>query len=116
MKKLTSKERHRRRFSEEFKKEQVSLIERGHLTQADVCRRYDVRANSVGKWMDKYGYNRKKGLIMISSKKDYDKLSTIEQENKELKQIIGEQQVELLYLKKLLEKAREHIGDDFEKK
>lgn len=116
MKKLTSKERHRRRFSEEFKKEQVSLIEQGETTQSKVSRKYDVRLNSVSRWMDKYGSNRKKGLIMISSKKDYDKLSTIEQENKELKQIIGEQQVELIYLKKLLEKAKEKLGEDFEKK
>lgn len=116
MKKLTSKERHRRRFSEEFKKEQVSLIEKGKLTQSEVSRRYDVRLNSISRWIDKYGSNRTKGLIMISSKKDYDKLSTIEQENKELKQVIGEQQVELIYLKKLLEKAKEQLGDGFEKK
>ena len=116
MKKLTREERHRRRFSEQFKKEQVSLIEEGKLTQAQVSRTYDVRVTCVSAWLDKYGTNRKKGLIMVSSKKDYDKMSSKDQEIKELKQVVGEQQVELIYLKKLLELAKAQLGDDFEKK
>jgi transposase-like protein len=116
MKKLTREERHRRRFSEQFKKELVSLIEQGKLTQAQVSRTYDVRDTCVSAWLDKYGTNRKKGLIMVSSKKDYDKMSSKDQEIKELKQVIGEQQVKVIYMEKLLELYRVKYGDDLEKK
>jgi hypothetical protein len=66
--------------------------------------------------VDKYGKNRKKGLILIGSAQDYDKLAEVEKENKRLKEFIGEQHIELVYLKKLVEMAKEKLGDDLEKK
>jgi transposase-like protein len=116
MKKMTTEERRRRRFTETFKQEQVSLIEMGKMTQAQVSRQYDVRVNCVRRWMDKYGKNRNQGLILIGSAKDYDKLSELEKENERLKAFIGEQHIELVYLKKLAEVAKEKLGADFEKK
>jgi transposase-like protein len=116
MKKMSIEERRRRRFTETFKQEQVSLIESGKITQAQVSRNYDVRVNCVRGWVDKYGKNRKKGLILIGSAQDYDKLAEVEKENKRLKEFIGEQHIELVYLKKLVEMAKEKLGDDLEKK
>lgn len=113
---MTIEERRRRRFTETFKQEQVSLIESGKITQAQVSRNYDVRVNCVRGWVDKYGKNRKKGLILIGSVKDYDKLAELEKENKRLKEFIGEQHIELVYLKKLAELAKEKLGDGLEKK
>lgn len=49
---MTSKERHQRRFNESFRREQVSKIESGELTIADVSRLYHVRWNAVKKWVD----------------------------------------------------------------
>jgi transposase-like protein len=116
MEKMTIGERRCRRFTETFKQEQVSLIERGKITQAQVSRKYDVRVNCVRAWVDKYGKNRKKGLILMGSSKDYDKLAELEKENKRLKEFIGEQHIELVYLKKLADLAKGKLGDDLEKK
>ena len=114
---MTPEERRKRRFSEEFRKEQVKLIESGEATIAEVSRRYEVRPNNVSKWLDKYGKNRDKspGLVVASSK-DFDRLAHLEKENAELLRLFGEQQVKLVYMSKLLELAKRELGEDFEKK
>lgn len=113
---MTTEERRRRRFSEEFRKEQVLLYEQGELTISEISRLYEVRYNSVRKWVEKYGKKDYRSTIHISSKKEVDRVRDLEKQVRELKQIIGEQQVELLYKSKLLELAKEHLGEDFEKK
>lgn len=113
---MTVEERRRRRFSEEFRKEQVGLIESGVITIKEVSRLYDVKASSVRLWIKKFG---KKGLpepILIGSTKDLDRLKSLESENKRLKELIADQAVALAYKEELLHHARERLGDDFEKK
>jgi len=114
---MTPEERRKRRFTVEFRKEQVELIESGQATIAEVSRRYEVRANNVSRWLDKYGKNRDKtpGLVVASSK-DFDRLSRLEKEHDELLKLFGEQQVKLVYMSKLVELAKRELGDDFEKK
>jgi transposase-like protein len=114
---MTPEERRKRRFTVEFRKEQVELIESGQATIAEVSRRYEVRANNVSRWLDKYGKNRDKtpGLVVASSK-DFDRLARLEKEHDELLKLFGEQQVKLVYMSKLVELAKRELGDDFEKK
>lgn len=113
---MTQEERHRRRFSEVFRKEQVALIEAGKMTIAEVSQLYHVRKNNVRKWLERYGNKRPLDPIVISTKSDYDRIGTLEKENKRLLEIIGKQQVELVYKTTLIELAKDKLGEDFEKK
>jgi transposase len=114
---MTTEERRRRRFSEEFRREQAEVIESGQATIAEVARRYEVKADSVHKWVKKYGKRkREEGLIIVSSQKDFDRLAQLEKEHDALKVLFGEQQVHLVRLRKLLELAKAELGEDFEKK
>lgn len=113
---MTEEERRRRRFSEAFRKEQVSLIESGQLTIPEVSRLYEVKSSSVRLWVKKYGKHPLPGPILISSRKEIDRLKALEAENRQLKELLGGQQVELIYKEKLLSLAKEQLGDDFEKK
>lgn len=114
--KMTVEERRRRRFSEDFRKEQVALIERGELTVVEVGRLYEVRPENVRRWLVKYGKQKLPERVIIQSSRDVDRLRSLERENKALKEFIGDQRVRMVYMEGLLELAKERLGGDFEKK
>ena len=62
---LSSQERHRRIFSEDFKIKKVREIEKKETTVSQISREYQVRANSVYKWVKKYGSNYKEGVRLV---------------------------------------------------
>lgn len=48
---MTVEERHRRRFSESFRKEHVKLIESGKMTVGEVSLQYEVKRQNVKSWL-----------------------------------------------------------------
>ena len=50
--KLTTQERHRRSFSETFKRNKVQEIESKQVRVSDICRQYSVSAASVYRWIN----------------------------------------------------------------
>lgn len=113
---MTTEERRRRRFSEDFKKEQVMLIESGKTTLGEVSKLYQVKRDSVKRWLISYGKKEVPGKILISNGKEFDRIRELEKENKSLMEVIGKQQVELIYKNELIRLSKEKLGDDFEKK
>ena len=113
---MTVEERRRRRFSEEFRKEQVRLIESGQRTIAEVSRLFEVKADSVRRWVKKYGVNDPFQSVVIQTQAEVNRIKDLEAKTAHLKEVIGEQQVELLYLRECLCLAKERLGADFEKK
>lgn len=113
---MTEDERRRRRFSEEFRKEQVGLIESGKTTVGEVAKRYQVKTQSVRMWLVRFGKKNVAGRIMITTGREFDRIVDLEKENRKLVELIGRQQVELVYKDGLLRLAKEKLGDDFEKK
>lgn len=114
--KMTSNERHRRRFSETFRREQVKRIESGELSIVEVGRLYEVKSDSVKRWVVKYGSKGVPSPILITSSTEINRLRDLEKENAKLKQVIGDQQVKLLYFQELANIAKDQLGSDFEKK
>ncbi|MDZ4682799.1 MAG: transposase [Saprospiraceae bacterium] len=115
--KMTTEERRRRRFTESFRKEQVELIESGQATIAEVGRRYEVKADNIGKWVKKYGSRKPEGgVTLVGSQRDFDRLAFLEKDYKSLQVLFGEQQIHLIRLRKLLDLAKGELGEDFEKK
>jgi transposase-like protein len=113
---MTTEERRRRRFSEEFRKEQVALIESGAATIVEVSRLYEVKRDSVKRWIERYGKQELPPRILITNGKEFNRLAELEKENKRLLELIGRQQVELLYKNELIRISKEKLGEDFEKK
>ena len=116
MRKLTTEERRKRRFTDSFKKEQVALIDRGKTTVAEIARLYQVKSQNVWNWVRKYSKSAVAEPLIVGSRDDYDHLRVLERENKSLKQYIGEQQMRVVYLEELLSLAKDRLGNDFEKK
>src|SRR5690606_13214053 len=113
---MTTEERRRRRFSEDFRKEQVMLIESGKITIGEVSKLYQVKKENVKRWLIRYGKKGLPGKILISNGKEFDRIRELEKANKRLIEVIGKQQVELIYKEELIRLAKEKLGDDFEKK
>jgi transposase-like protein len=114
--KMTLDERRRRRFSDEFRKEQVGLIEAGKTTVGEVSKRFEVKTENVKKWLIRFGKKNYPDRIIVATGKEFDRIVVLEKENKKLMELIGRQQVELIYKERLLGLAREKLGEDFEKK
>jgi len=113
---MTVEERRRRRFTESFRKTQVSLIESGKTSISEVSRLYEVKQSSVRRWLSKYGKKDLPGPIIVSDPSDIVRLKELEKENKKLKELVANQQLSLVYQEGILALAKERLGDDFEKK
>lgn len=113
---MTVEERRRRRFTESFRKTQVSLIESGETTISEVSKLYEVKQSNVRRWLSKYGKKDLPRPIIVSDPSDIDRLKELEKENKKLKELVANQQLSLVYQEGVLAIAKERLGDDFEKK
>ncbi len=115
--KLTTYERRKRYFSEDFKRRKVSEIDRNIVTVSEVCREYQVSNVAVYKWIHKYSRMRKKKERMIvESKSDTRKLLQLKEHIKELEQLIGQKQIKIDFLEKMIELAQEEYGIEIKKK
>lgn len=105
-----------RMFSTEFKKEKVSLIELGKLSVREVSQTYEVSANSVYKWLHKYGKLGKSERVVVEKISEENKNICLLKKIAELERTIGQQQMQLIYKDAVIQKGSEHIGIDLEKK
>ncbi len=115
--KQSTEERRRRFFSEEFKRKKVREIEQKITTIAQVSRQYEVRENSVSKWLNKFGVNYMKGVrTIVESESDTLKLRELERKVAELERAVGQKQLQLDFRDKMIELAEETYGVDIKKK
>ncbi len=108
--------RERRYFSESFRKARVSEYESGEVSVTDISRTYQVNRSTVYKWIKKYSLHDQKQIVkVVEPKSETKRRQALEQKVEELEQMIGQKEVELIYLRKILELAQAHYGVDFEK-
>lgn len=113
---MTSNERRLRRFSEEFRREQVKLIEKGERTIAQVSALYEVKRDNVRRWVKQYGTKQHPELIVIQTQEEVNRIRDLENQVLKLTEVIGKMHVEMLYKNELLDLAKQHLGPEFEKK
>jgi transposase len=107
----------KRVFDLDLKLSLVKQIEKGELRVMDVSRVYGVNRSAVYKWLKKYSelYSNNYQVIVESkslSKKNKEQLERI----KELERALGQKQMRIDYLEKLVDTASDRIGEDIEKK
>lgn len=114
---MTVKERQNRYFSEAFKRKKVSEIERNLTSIAEVCREYQVSRTAVHRWVNKYSQMRKKGLKQIvETKSDTRKLLQLKEQVKELERLVGQKQIKIDFLEKMIELAEDEYSIAIKKK
>lgn len=106
----------RRSFSEAFKRQKVKDIVEKRVSIKDVCNLYEVSRNAVYKWIYAYSpYHEQKTILVVQMESEASKTQMLQQRVAELERIIGQKQLELDFLNKLLELGSEDLGFDLKK-
>jgi transposase len=114
---LTVEERQYRYFSEEFKKQKVADIEKKLITVGQVSREYQVSRSAVAKWLNKYSPMRKKRERLVhETDSDSYKVTQMQERIKELERAVGQKQMKIDFLEKMIEIAEDDLKIDIKKK
>jgi len=115
--KIESKIKRNRTFSNELKRSIVKDLEHGIVTVAEIKHRYEVSGTSIYNWIYKYSSYSKRGEKVVVEKKS-EARKNLELKNKihELERLLGQKQIEIEFMKKMIELAETEHGIDFKKK
>ena len=115
--KQTTEERRMRIFSEELKQKLVREVEQKRSSIAQISRQYEVRENTILKWLKKYGMNKtSKVRTIVESESDTVKMLHYQKKIAELEQLVGQKQVLLEFQNKMIELAEAEYKIDIKKK
>ncbi|MBP9151717.1 MAG: transposase [Flavobacteriales bacterium] len=106
----------RRAFSEEFKRSIVKEFESGLLSVNQLGRLHKIDFQSIYKWIYKYSTVNEKGIrIVEKSQSSSQKLKDQEKRIAELERALGQKQMKIDYLEKMMELAKDELGIDVKK-
>jgi len=114
---LTVRERMQRYFSEEIKKKKVNELDHNLTSISEICREYQISRTSVYRWLNKYSRMRqKKQKQVVEAQSDTRKIGRLKDEVRELERIVGQKQLKIDFLEKMIEIAEQEYGVDIKKK
>lgn len=106
----------RRVYSEDFKKEIVSLFESGEFSVIQLEKLYGIKNQIIYQWIYKFSTFNEKGFRVVEMKESsINKLKQLEQKIKELEQIVGQKQIKIDYLEKMIDIAKDDLNIDIKK-
>lgn len=105
-----------RHFSVEFKKQIIVQLDAKLIKLSDITRLYEVSAVSVCRWRQQYSKHYEKPTkLVIEMESEALKTKLLLERNAELERIIGQKQLKIDYLEKLIELASEDLKIDLKK-
>ena len=103
-------------FSEEFKKSKVKELVEKRITIKEICKLYEVTRSAVYKWLYKYSKDhQRKPNFVVQMESEAQKTMRLQQQLAELERVIGQKQLEIDFLNKLIEIGSEELGFDLKK-
>ena len=106
-----------RYFSEELRREIVKKIERKDLTISGASREYEVSGTSIYRWIYRYSLHLKKGIRLVMEKNSHgERIKVLQDRLAALEQAVGQKQMEIDILNKMLEFGSADVGFDIKKK
>ena len=108
--------RRRRNFSEDFKLKIVKEYESGKFSVVEMTKIYDISYQTIYNWIYKYSKYNKQSIQVVEMKDSQaHKMKQMEARIKELEQAVGQKQMNIDYLEKMIDLAKEHYGIDIKK-
>ena len=115
--KLQIQNKYNRTFSESFKREKVKQLVAKQLSIQELSSLYDISRTTIYKWLYKYSPDHDRGTKqVVEMESEALKTKLLHSKVAELERIVGQKQMELDFLKKLLELASQEVGYDIKKK
>jgi transposase len=106
----------RRFFSEEFKRTLVKEYEKGQFSILELSRLHQIEGTILYRWVYKYStYNKKKKMVVEFEDSSTNKLNKMELRIKELERIVGQKQIKIDYLEKMIDLAKDRYDIDLKK-
>lgn len=103
-------------YSDDFKKEIVALFESGKFSVGQLERLYNIRNQVIYSWIYKFSEYNERGVRVVEMKESSEnKLKQLEQKVKQLEQMVGKKQIEIEYLEKMIELAKDDLKIDIKK-
>lgn len=103
-------------YSEDFKRYLVKEYEKGRFSVRQLSDLHHVSDRSIYKWIYQYSfYNKKKIVVVEMGESNSKKLKDMEQRIKELERNVGQKQIMIEYLEKMIDLAKEHYDIDIKK-
>ena len=108
--------RKKRCFSEAFKKNIVKEFESGKYSVLQLEKLFKVNNKSIYQWIYKYStFNDQSARIVEMKQSSTNKVKELEKQIKELQRAVGIKQLQIDYLEKMLDIAKEDLGIDIKK-
>ena len=105
-----------RRYSDEFKKEIVFLYESGKLSVLQLEKLYGITNQSIYNWIYKFSTFNERGLRIVEMKESsLNKVKALEEKVRELEQAVGQKQIKIDYLEKMMDIAKAELKIDIKK-
>lgn len=103
-------------FSEEFKRSKVRELVEKQITVVQLSSLYGVSRTAVYNWLFKYSHHHSPGVkLVVEMESESHKTKLLLEKVAELERIIGQKQIEIDYLNKLLEVGSSELGFDLKK-
>lgn len=104
-------------FSEEFKRACVKDYESGRFTVGELSKLHLVHAILVYRWIYKYSSYNKRGVKVVEmADSSKTKLKELHQRIQDLERVVGQKQLNIDFLEKMIELANDSYGIDIKKK
>ncbi|MBB6327964.1 transposase-like protein [Algoriphagus iocasae] len=105
-----------RKYSEDFKRKLVEEYERGGMSVLQMQRLYGVCNALIYKWIYKYStYNEKNIRIVEMKDSQSNRVKELEEKVKALERTVGQKQIMIDYLEKMIDVAKETYSIDIKK-
>ncbi|MCU0391314.1 MAG: transposase [Thermoflexibacter sp.] len=111
-----SKKLQNRYFSEEFKKQKVKELEQKLISIKDLVDLHQISRTTVYQWLHKYSTHYQRDTkIVVQMESESLKTKQLLERQAELERIIGQKQIEIDFLNKLMEIASQELNIDLKK-
>ena len=116
MKKSKTQLRKSRIFSEAFKRSRVSEISDGLVSVTEISKLYGVSRQSVYRWLHRYSSYHQKGVVqVVQMESEAHKTKQLLARIAELERTVGQKQLQIDYLEKLVEISSVELKVDLKK-
>ena len=106
----------KRKFSEDLKLKIVKEYESGAFSVVEMTKVYDISYQTIYNWIYKYSKYNKKSIQVVEMKDSQAyKMKQMEARIRELEQAVGQKQMNIDYLEKMIELAKENYDIDIKK-
>lgn len=106
----------KRSFSEDFKKALVKDYETGKFSVLQLSELHCISHALVYRWIYRYSVYQKQNIRVVEmADSSTKKLKDLQKRVAELERIVGQKQLNIDYLEKMIELAKEELGVDIKK-